>query len=117
MIDTAGIRAWEGRGQAVLGDSHLTRVAAAGLLCLAAVSCGAELPSSCRCLRKDNKYVLFGRNSFSGDTSPVTANGAPVTAFHAAVPGGVFEVSDGKIARACRDRNSELDDDDVLSGI
>lgn len=169
------------RGRAVLGDSHLTRVAAAGLLCLAAVACGAEQASSCRPptaeglradrekalfvarivvtgdarleqgptrsrgylvrtesvlagdqppaefalwpaldisdLRKDNKYVLFGRNSFSGDTSPVTANGAPTTAFHVAVPGGVFEVTGGEIARACRGGHSEAVDDDVLSGI
>lgn len=68
-------------------------------------------------LRENTTYVVFARNSFSGTDGPVTANGAPVTAFHVAVPGGVFEVSDGKIARACRDGNSEPVDDDVLSGI
>lgn len=167
-------------GWAVLGDSYLSRVVAAVLLCLVATACGAEKPPVCPMpatealhadreksqfvarvavvgdadlqqgttsskgylmrtesvlsgqppaefalwtaldmpeLRQGKVYVVFARDSFSGRTDPVTANGAPVTAFHVAVPGGVYEVRDGKIVRACRDEPSEPVDDDVFAGI
>ncbi|SEQ50255.1 hypothetical protein [Lentzea albida] len=68
-------------------------------------------------LREGTTYVVFARTSLSGQDGPVTANGAPVTAFHVAVPGGVFEVDGDRIARACRDGNSERVGDDVLTGI
>lgn len=163
-----------------MGDSHLSRVGAAVLLCLVTTACGAEKPPVCPAptteglhadreksqfvarvavtgdadlqqgttsskgyllrtesalsgrppaefalwtavdmpeLRQGKAYVVFARDSFSGRTDPVTANGAPVTAFHVAVPGGVYEVGDGKVVRACRDEPSEPVDDDVLAGI